>query len=98
MDGRALAEDRVELARVHGRDPCRVEVPQAPLEIGRAAERLLDRDLLVEREAHQQRERVLGEEAVGVGIAGERQRGGRARGLGHRGMVAPASLIRCGSA
>ena len=31
MDGRALAEDRVELAWVHGRDPCRVEVPRRRL-------------------------------------------------------------------
>ena len=46
-------------------------------QLERAGERLLHGDLLVEREADQQRERVLGEEAVGVGVAGEREVVGR---------------------
>ena len=36
-------------------------------------ERLLERDLLVEREADQQRERLVDEEAVGLVVAGERE-------------------------
>ena len=49
-------------------------------------ERLLDGDLLVEREADQQRERVLRDEAVGVGVAGEREVVGR-DGKAHRRIV-----------
>ena len=48
-------------------------VPQ----LERPGERLLDGDLLVEREADEQRERILREEAVGVGVAGEREVVGR---------------------
>ena len=75
MERRPLAEDRVEVGRVHRRDPRGIEVAEPALELGRAAERLLDGDLLVEREADEQGERIVGEQAVGVGVAGERERG-----------------------
>ena len=44
----------------------------------RSREGGLERDLLVEQHAHQQRERVAGEQFVGGGIAGDVNRGGHA--------------------
>jgi hypothetical protein len=49
-------------------------VADPALELGGPAERLLDRDLLVELEADEQRERVRDEEAVRGVVAGEWQR------------------------
>ena len=90
MEGRTLAEDRVEVGRVHRRDPRRIEVAEPALELGRSAECLLDGDLLVEREPDEQGQRILGEEAIGLGVAGERSVAGfviaRMK-LGHRPMV-----------
>ena len=52
---------------VEGCDLRRVELTETLLELERAGEGLLHGDLLIEREADQQRERALGEETVGGG-------------------------------
>ena len=75
MERRSLAEDRVQRGRVHRGDPGGVEVAEPALQVGRSAERLLDGHLLVEREPDQQRQRFVDEQAVGIGVAGERERG-----------------------
>jgi hypothetical protein len=62
VDGRPLAEDRVEPRRIHGGDRRRVEPAQAALEVERAAEGLLDGDLLVEDEADQEGKGLVDEE------------------------------------
>ena len=62
-----------------------IEVPDPLLQLGRAAERLLDGDLLVEREPDEQGERFGDEEPVGIRVAGERERGERR----HARMVVP---------
>ena len=87
MQGRALAEDGVQRCRIHRRDPGGVEMPKPALQVGRAAECLLDSHLLVEREADQQGQRLLDEQAVGGVIAGERERGRHRR---HGRMVVAA--------
>ena len=74
-----------ERLRVHGGDPRRIQVTDPALEFGRSAEGLLDGDLLVQLEADEQGERLADEESVRVGIAGERERGGRR----HPRMVVP---------
>jgi hypothetical protein len=71
VEGRTLAEDPVELARVHARDLGSAEKAKAPLELERARERFLHRNLLVENEPDQERERVFGEEGVGLVVARE---------------------------
>ena len=48
----------VQSRRVRRRDPRGVEVAEPALQLGRAAERLLDGDLLVEREADEQGQRA----------------------------------------
>ena len=63
MDGGPLAEDRLEVGRGELRGVERAD-PLAQDE--RARERLLDRHLLVEHEADQQRERVGGDQRVGL--------------------------------
>ena len=59
MDRRLLPEERLELGGVGRRDRLRVERAEAPLELERPCERSLHGDLLVEREADQERERIL---------------------------------------
>ena len=58
MQGRRRPEDGRELLGVGRRDPGRIQVADPALELGRAAERLLDGDLLVEREPDEQGQRV----------------------------------------
>ena len=77
MDAGAFAEDRVELGRIHRRDPARVEVAEPPLELERSGESRLHRHLLVEAEADQERERISGEERVGLVVAREVDARGR---------------------
>ena len=62
MDGRLLAEDLLQLARVGRRDGRCVERAEPAPELERAGEGLLHRHLLVEDEPDQQRERLLGQE------------------------------------
>ena len=61
----------LELGGVRRGDARGVQVTQPPAELERAAERLLDRDLLVEREPDEERERLLDQQAVGLVVAGE---------------------------
>ena len=69
-----LAEHRNELLGVHRRDLVRVELAAQPLLQERGAlERPLHRDLLIEEHADEQRERIGVEQAVGVGVAGDRE-------------------------
>ena len=70
---------------VHRGDLRGIEMADPPLELGGATERLLDRDLLVEREPDEQRQGLGDEQAVGIGVAGERERGERR----HARMVVP---------
>ena len=70
VDRRPLAEDRVELG---GGDGVHGERPEPLAQHVRSHERLLDRHLLVEREADQQRERVVDQQPVGLVVAGEVQ-------------------------
>jgi hypothetical protein len=70
VDGGDLAEDRLQVRGRHGR---RVERPEPLLERERPHERLHDRHLLVEREADQQRERILGDQRVRLVGVGEVQ-------------------------
>jgi hypothetical protein len=70
-------EDRREGLGVHRRDRSRIQGDRAALHLERTRERLLHRDLLVEREADQQRERVGRDQGVGVRVAGEREVVGR---------------------
>ena len=72
VQGGPLTEGRVELARIHRGDLRGIEVAEPAPELERAAERLLDGHLLIEREPDQQRERLVGEESVGFLVAGER--------------------------
>ena len=53
MDRGALPEDGVQRRRIHAGDSGGIEVAEPAFQIGRTAERLLDGDLLVEREAWQ---------------------------------------------
>src|SRR4051794_8099010 len=76
MDRRLLPEHSLESVWRHGGDLRRIEVTEPALDVAGTGEGLLDCHLLIEREADQERERFSGDEAVGVGIAGERQAGG----------------------
>ena len=71
------AEDRRERLGVHRGDGRRIQRHRSALELQRAGERLLDGDLLVEREPDQEGERVGRDQGVGVGVAGEREAVGR---------------------
>ena len=62
VDRGLLAEHRLELG---GRQGVGVEFAEPLLQRQRAEEGMLHGDLLVEREAHQQRQRVGGDEGVG---------------------------------
>ncbi len=73
VDGGRLAEERLELARVGRGDRAGVERAESALELQRAGERRLHGYLLVEREPDQQRERILGDELVGLVVAREVQ-------------------------
>ena len=57
-----------------------VQMTQSVAELQRAAEGLLDRDLLVEREPDEQRERLLDQQSVRLVVAGEGQSVGGRRG------------------
>ena len=48
-----------------------IEAAEASSDLERPGERLLNRDLLVEDEPDEQRERLLGEEAIGLVVARE---------------------------
>ena len=77
-----VAEHRFELGRIHRRDRGRRRArstAESLLQQQRRAERPLHRDLLVEQHAEQHRERLLGEQPVGLGIGGEVQRGRASR-------------------
>ena len=71
VDRGLLAEHALELGRVGRRDPPRVERAEPPLQLERPRERLLHRDLLVEREADQQRDGVAGEQRVRLVVGRE---------------------------
>ncbi len=58
VERRRRPERRVELVGVHRRDPLRVEPADPAAELERTGEGLLQRDLLVEGEADQERQRV----------------------------------------
>ena len=66
MDGRLLAEERLEVGIGHGAG---LERAEPLLQPERAEERLLHCHLLVEREADEERERILGEQRVGFVVA-----------------------------
>jgi hypothetical protein len=70
----SLPEDRVEQCRVGRGDLARVERPEPLLQLERPRERRLYGHLLVEREADQEGERVLGEECVCRIVAREVER------------------------
>ena len=80
MDGRWRPEHALELGGVRPGDAGRVQVTQPAAELQRAAEGLLDRDLLVEREPDEERERLLDQQAVGLVVAGEGKSVGGRRG------------------
>ena len=71
MKRRPLPEHLLELRGIHRRDPPGVERADPALQLERARERLLYGNLLVEREADQQRERLVDEQPVGLVVAGE---------------------------
>ena len=50
-----------------------IEPAEPMLEVERPTECLLDRDLLVEHEADEEGQRLLGDEAVGCVVAGEEE-------------------------
>jgi hypothetical protein len=70
---RLLAERALEAVGIHRGELAGVEGADAALELERAAERLLHGDLLVEREADQERHRVAAEQFVRLRIAREVQ-------------------------
>ena len=70
MDRRLLAERGFELRGIGRGDLARVERPEPLLELQRSAERGLHGDLLVERHAHQQGERLGRKQPVGLVVAG----------------------------
>ena len=57
--------------RIHAGDGGGIEGADAALELERARKGFLHRHLLIEDEANEERERLLGEERVGLVIAGE---------------------------
>jgi hypothetical protein len=71
VESRTLAEDAVELPRIHAGDLDSAEKAKAPLELEGARERFLHRNLLVEDEPDEEGERLLGEEGVGLVVARE---------------------------
>ena len=73
VDRGLLAEERLEVGL---RDLARFERAEPLLQPQRAEERLLDGDLLVEREADEQRERILREQPVGRLVLREPERVG----------------------
>ena len=75
MDRRLLAEERLEVRVV--RDRLRVERAEPLLQAERPCERLLHRHLLVEREADEQRERILRDERVRLVVVREVRRSAR---------------------
>jgi hypothetical protein len=91
VERRAFAKDRVEGLRVHRGDARGVKMADPTAKLGGAAESLLDRDLLIEGEADQERERIAGEQPIGFIIAGEREAVG---GGGHAGMVRAAAQVQ----
>ena len=84
---RALAEHLGELLGIARRDARGVEVPETRAKLERAGEGLLDGDLLIEREADEERERVGGDQAVGLVVAGEGQALGSGCCASHVGRV-----------
>jgi hypothetical protein len=80
VDRRPLPEDRVKVTRIQRRDPGGIEVPEPTFDGERAAERLLDGHLLVQCEADEQGQRIVGEQAVGFIVAGEWERDGSVAG------------------
>ena len=80
VDGGRRPEHALELGWVRPGDAGRVQVTQPAAKLQRPAECLLDRDLLVEGEPDEERERLLDQEAVGLVVAGEgKSVGGRRR-------------------
>jgi hypothetical protein len=73
VDRGRLAEVLGELRRVGRGDPGSVEVAEPALQLEGPREGLLDGDLLVEAEADEQGQRVAGDEAIRIVVAGERQ-------------------------
>jgi hypothetical protein len=78
VDGRPLAEHRLEPLRVGVGDRPRLERPEPLFQLERAGEGGLHRHLLVERESDQQRERLARQERIRLGIAREVDRVRRA--------------------
>ena len=68
------AEHLVDRFGTHGRDLMGVEPTQTRLERRRTLERPLHRDLLVEQHPDQQRQGIVDEELIGVGITGDGER------------------------
>src|SRR5205823_3946248 len=79
VERRPLCEDAFELARLHPCDRRRVERAEPAAELLRRGERALERDLLVEDEADQERERGAGEQLVGLVVTREVEVRGRGR-------------------
>ena len=71
VDGGRRPEHALELGWIRPGDAGRVKVTKPAAQLQRAAECLLDRDLLVEGEPDEERERLLDQEAVGLVVAGE---------------------------
>jgi hypothetical protein len=70
MERRALLERRFQPVGLHRRDRGRVERPDPAAQLERPAEGLLERHLLVEHETDQEGDWVLGDEPVGLVVAG----------------------------
>ena len=64
VQGRALAEDALQLARIHARDARRIQMADPTTQLGWAGECLLDSHLLIETEADQQGQRIGGEQPI----------------------------------
>ena len=96
MDPRALAEHVLERLRIHRGDSARIERPDALLQLERACERGLHRDLLVEREADEERERLTGDQLVRLVRVGEVERLGHDRMLEESLCRGPRRRIRLG--
>ncbi len=74
MDGRLLRTHCDELVGIGRRDAVHVETAETVGELLRSRERDLHRHLLVEQHADEKRQRVLGQQCVGVGISDQVQR------------------------
>ena len=79
MHGGLLTADGEKRVGVHRRDAGGIEVAEPFAQHGRPGEGLLHRHLLIEREADQQRVRILGEQAISRLVTGP----GEQRGSGH---------------